>query len=85
VGLFLSTEIIVWVAVGGRGTLVGPIVGAFVVLRLQEKASSIDFSLWPLIIGLFFVAMVFLFPDGLMPLLARWLRRATKWLPGASR
>jgi ABC-type branched-subunit amino acid transport system permease subunit len=70
-GLFLSTEVIVWVAVGGRGTLIGPFVGAFVVIRLQEVVSSYSTKLWPLLIGLFFIAMVFLFPDGLLNLVGR--------------
>jgi urea transport system permease protein len=70
-GLFLSTEVIVWVAVGGRGTLIGPFVGAFVVIRLQEVVSSYSTKLWPLLIGLFFIAMVFLFPDGLLSLVGR--------------
>jgi urea transport system permease protein len=70
-GLFLSTEVIVWVAVGGRGTLLGPFVGAFVVIRLQEVVSSYSTKLWPLLIGLFFIAMVFLFPDGLLNLVGR--------------
>src|SRR3546814_13426196 len=30
IGLMLSTEVIMWVAVGGRGTLIGPFIGAFV-------------------------------------------------------
>jgi len=71
IGLFMSTEIIVWVAVGGRGTLIGPIIGAFVVIRLQQEVSSVSYKLWPMFIGAFFVAMVFLFPNGLLPLLRR--------------
>lgn len=71
IGLLLSTEVIVWVAVGGRGTLIGPFIGAFVVLRLQQEVSSIDTKLWPILIGSFFVAMVFLFPRGFLPLIRR--------------
>jgi ABC-type branched-subunit amino acid transport system permease subunit len=71
IGLLLSTEVIVWVAVGGRGTLIGPFIGAFVVLRLQQEVSSIDTKLWPILIGSFFVAMVFLFPRGVLPLVQR--------------
>jgi urea transport system permease protein len=66
IGLLLSTEIFVWVAIGGRGSLLGPFVGAFAVIRLEQLISSINISLWPLIIGIFFVAMVFLFPDGII-------------------
>jgi ABC-type branched-subunit amino acid transport system permease subunit len=71
IGLLLSTEVIVWVAIGGRGTLLGPFIGAIVVQRLQQEVSSIDIKLWPIIIGAFFVAMVFLFPRGLLPLFER--------------
>jgi branched-chain amino acid transport system permease protein len=71
IGLLLSTEVIVWVAVGGRGTLLGPFIGAIVVQRLQQEVSSIDTKLWPIVIGAFFVAMVFLFPRGVQPLFER--------------
>jgi ABC-type branched-subunit amino acid transport system permease subunit len=74
IGLFLSTQIVVWVAVGGRGTLIGPLIGAVLVIRLQSAVSSFSYSLWPLIIGGFFIAMVFLFPDGLLPMLGRRAR-----------
>jgi branched-chain amino acid transport system permease protein len=73
VGLLFSTQVIVWVAVGGRGTLIGPIIGAFLVTRLQTEISSISYSLWPLIIGGFFIALVFLFPEGLFPFATRLL------------
>ncbi|MBM3505669.1 MAG: branched-chain amino acid ABC transporter permease [Alphaproteobacteria bacterium] len=76
VGLLLSTQVVVWVAVGGRGTLLGPVIGAFLAIRLQQVVSSIDFRLWPLVVGAFFVAMVFLFPDGVLPLVRRWMARA---------
>jgi branched-chain amino acid transport system permease protein len=71
IGLLLSTEVIMWVAVGGRGTLIGPFIGTFVVFRLQQEISSIDTKLWPLFIGAFFIAMVFLFPDGIMTVVRR--------------
>ncbi|HZT18996.1 MAG TPA: branched-chain amino acid ABC transporter permease [Dongiaceae bacterium] len=69
IGLLLSTEVIMWVAVGGRGTLVGPFIGTVLVTRLQQEISSIDTKLWPLAIGAFFIIMVFLFPDGVLSLL----------------
>jgi branched-chain amino acid transport system permease protein len=69
IGPLLSTEVIVWVVVGGRGTLVGAFVGSLLVTQVQDQISSIDTKLWPLAMGLFFIAMVFLFPDGLIGLL----------------
>jgi branched-chain amino acid transport system permease protein len=73
IGLLLSTEVIMWVAVGGRGTLLGPFVGTLLVTRLQQEVSSIDTKLWPLALGGFFIAMVFLFPDGVLSV-ARGIR-----------
>jgi len=68
-GLLLSTEVIMWVAAGGRGTLLGAFIGTFVVMRLQQVISSANATLWPIFMGAFFIALVFLFPDGLLSLL----------------
>jgi branched-chain amino acid transport system permease protein len=71
IGLLFSTQAIVWVAVGGRGTLLGPFIGTFVVWQLQQQVSSMSTTLWPLVIGTFFIFMVFLFPDGVLTLINR--------------
>ena len=66
IGLLLSTQAIVWVAIGGRGTLIGPIVATVLVIWLEQKISSIDTKLWPLAIGALFILAVFVFPNGLL-------------------
>lgn len=81
IGLLLSTEVVVWVAIGGRGTLIGPVVGAVLVQRAQQEISSYNPSLWPLIIGCIFVLIVFLLPDGILSIAQR-LRAV---LPGRTR
>ena len=78
IGLALSTEVIVWVAVGGRGTLLGPLIGVFVIMTLKQEVSSIDYRAWPIVLGLFFILVVYVFPRGLISLgesLVRLLRR----------
>jgi len=75
IGPILATEVIVWVAVGGRGTLVGPMVGCFLVIRMRQEISSISTTLWPLVLGVFFVLVVFVAPGGLATLV--------RWLPGS--
>lgn len=65
IALLLSTEVIMWVAVGGRGSLIGAVAGTMIVWRLQQEVSTLSASAWPLFIGAFFLAMVFFFPDGL--------------------
>lgn len=76
IALLLSTEVIIWVAVGGSGTLVGAVIGTMIVWQLQVKISSISFAAWPIAIGVFFIAMVLVFPEG--P--AAWLLRRLGWL-----
>lgn len=83
-GLLFSTNVLVWVAVGGRGTLIGPLLGALVVGYLQTFLSDVLVSVWLLIIGVFFVIVVLFWPDGIMgfinqkvhPFLSRLMDRA---------
>jgi ABC-type branched-subunit amino acid transport system permease subunit len=65
IALLLSTEVIIWVAIGGRGNLVGAVIGTFIVWQLQQKLSSFNASAWPIVIGTFFILMVLVFPKGL--------------------
>jgi len=62
-----SLEAVVWVALGGRGTLVGPVVGAITVNAAKSWASSgatADF--WPLLLGGAFVLVVLFMPKGIV-------------------
>ena len=76
VGLVLSTQVIIWVAIGGRGTLIGPILATIFILWLEQKVSSIDVRFWPLFMGGLFILTVFVFPDGI-------LRKAGQWIAAA--
>lgn len=78
----LSTQVILWVAVGGRGTLLGPVIATVLLTRLQQEVSSYSTSLWPLIAGTLFLALVLFAPDGLPRIASQlrslvWPRRAT--------
>ncbi|MEZ5657839.1 MAG: branched-chain amino acid ABC transporter permease [Burkholderiaceae bacterium] len=70
-----SAEVIIWVIVGGLGTLVGPIIGAavlgYVKLLLGEQ-TLIDNSL---LMGIILVLAVLLIPSGVVPAVGRWLGR----------
>ena len=66
VGLILSTQVIIWVAIGGRGTLIGPILATMAILWLEQEVSSIDVQLWPLFMGGLFILAVFVFPKGVL-------------------
>ena len=63
-----SLEAVVWVAVGGRGTLVGPIVGAIGVNALKSFTTRAFPEYWLLIEGLLFILVVLFLPKGLVGL-----------------
>lgn len=63
-----SLEAVVWCAVGGRGTLVGPVVGAIFVNALKSWATRAYPDLWLIILGLLFIVVVVLMPGGLVGL-----------------
>ena len=70
-----SLEAVVWVAVGGRGTLVGPVVGAIFVNALKSWATRAYPDLWSIILGTLFVVVVLFLPGGLVSLPGRLLTR----------
>lgn len=60
-----SGLVLVAAIVGGTRTLVGPALGAFLVLIVQNELSSLS-EHWPLLLGVLFVAFVLFLPNGLM-------------------
>jgi urea transport system permease protein len=63
-----SLEAVVWVAVGGRGTLIGPIVGAVGVNALKSWAVRAFPDLWYIVLGGLFILVVLFLPGGLVSL-----------------
>jgi urea transport system permease protein len=61
-----SIEIVIWVAVGGRGTLVGAILGAILVNTGKSAISTARPDIWQFIMGALFVGVVLLFPSGII-------------------
>jgi urea transport system permease protein len=61
-----SLEAVVWVAVGGRGTLIGPILGAIGVNYLKSWATTEYPDLWLIILGATFVIVVLFLPKGIV-------------------
>lgn len=76
----LSLAIVIWVAVGGRQSLLGAAIGAIFVTGVQGALSESAFFLksWSLLMGLMFIAVVLFLPMGLAGAagsVAGWLRR----------
>ncbi|XHS76900.1 urea ABC transporter permease subunit UrtC [Burkholderiaceae bacterium UC74_6] len=69
-----SIEIAVWAAVGGRGTLIGPIAGAFAVNGAKSWLTQVAPEFWLYLLGALFVAVTLFMPQGLVGL-ARLLQK----------
>ena len=80
-----SLEAVVWVAVGGRGTLVGAIIGAIGVNWLKSFATQKFPEFWYYILGGMFIFVVIFMPKGIVGLPAQirgliertWRKRST--------
>jgi urea transport system permease protein len=66
-----SLEAIVWVAVGGRGTLFGPVLGAIVINALKSWATRAIPDMWLILLGSLFLVVVLFLPQGLISIPAR--------------
>lgn len=74
-GFVFGTELIIWVALGGRGTLIGPVIGTLVIDTSTAYLSGNLPFYWKLVLGLTFVIVIVAIPRGLMPLIAGVLGR----------
>jgi len=79
---FVSPDVLSWgisgmlllmVVLGGRGTLVGPIIGAAIFLLMKNFVSS-HTDHWLLIVGGAFIVCVMFFPEGIYGLRRRWVK-----------
>ena len=77
-----SIEIAIWVAVGGRGTLIGPLLGAGVVNGAKSFFTQAFPEYWLFFLGLLFILVTLFLPKGIVGAgivgaisLAKWRRR----------
>jgi len=66
-----SIEIAIWAAVGGRGTLIGPIIGAFFVNGAKSWFTQAFPEFWLYFLGALFIAVTIFLPQGIIGLLRR--------------
>ena len=70
-----SIEIAIWTAVGGRATLVGPIVGAFLVNGAKSWLTVAAPEFWLYFLGGLFIAVTLFLPEGVVGLVRKLARR----------
>lgn len=74
-----SIEMVIWVAIGGRGTLYGAIIGAILVNYAKTRLTAIMPDAWLFALGALFVVVPLLLPRGLVGVLAAIARSVRQW------
>jgi urea transport system permease protein len=67
-----SIEIVIWVAIGGRGTLYGAVVGAFLVNYAKTYFTAALPSMWLYALGTLFVVVTLFLPQGIVGAIGGW-------------
>lgn len=85
IGVLPSIEMVIWVAVGGRGSLIGAVIGAVGVNWARSYLTSSYPDYWLYFLGGIFILVVQFFPDGILGVvrdaprkLEKWIRRTTR-------
>jgi len=73
-----GTEMVVWTALGGRGTLVGPILGTIGINYVSAVLGGNLPFVWLLFVGFAFVLVVVYLPQGVVPALVRGVSRLAR-------
>lgn len=68
-----AASVVVWVMIGGRGSLIGSFLGVFIVQSAADAADLLVSQQTPLLVGLLLIAVVTVLPDGVVPAIARLL------------
>lgn len=82
-GVLFSTEVLVWVAIGGRRSIAGSFVGGIVIASLANVLSALTPEYWQLIIGVIFIAVIMLFHEGIAGIIEILARRMKPAQPEA--
>lgn len=89
IGVLPSIEMVIWVAVGGRGSLIGAVIGAIGVNWARSYLTSSYPDYWLYFLGGIFILVVQFFPDGILGVvrdaprkLEKWVRRTTRTAAG---
>jgi branched-chain amino acid transport system permease protein len=83
-GLYNAALVIIWVIVGGRGTLAGPVIASFALFYLTAFLGGQSVLNASLVLGIILIAFVLAVPQGIAPTILGWWRRGRKG-QGASR
>ena len=72
-----SIEVVIWVAVGGRGTLYGAVIGALVVSYAKTYFTGAFAEVWLFMLGGLFVIVTLYLPKGIVGVAGQWIGART--------
>lgn len=75
IGVSFSTMLVLWVAIGGRGTLMGAVIGALSINWISNSLSESYPDIWQLFLGVIMVIVVMFLPHGVYGTFINWQRR----------
>jgi len=73
-----SIEVVVWVAVGGRGTLYGAVIGAILVNYAKTRFTAVWPEAWLFALGALFVGVTVFLPQGIVGLVSNRIGRVAR-------
>jgi urea ABC transporter permease protein UrtC len=77
-GVLFSTEVVVWVAIGGRNSLLGALLGGVLVASLSNYLSAIVPRYWQLALGVLFVLVIVYLRGGIAGAIAALVARRSR-------
>ncbi len=77
-----SIEIVVWVAVGGRGSLYGAVLGAILVNYAKTVFTGVLPDMWLFVLGALFIAVTLFLPKGIVGTVPVFNRAGARHRPG---
>lgn len=80
-GFVFATNLVLWVLIGGRETIIGPVIGTVVINLVTAALADVWLQYWVLATGLIFVAAVLFVPRGLIPTLLGRLGKPIRAAP----
>jgi urea transport system permease protein len=79
-----SIEVVVWVAIGGRATIIGPILGAIFVNGAKSVFTGVLPELWLFVLGGLFIFVTLFLPKGIVGTLGQgWTALRQRWISAA--
>jgi urea transport system permease protein len=79
-GITPSIEMVIWVAIGGKGSLIGAVIAAILVNALKSGISDTFPDVWSYFIGIAFVLVVLFMPNGIVGKVSEFKKKKIKFL-----